>query len=172
MIKNNQRTNPPLSLRSRTSLEKGGIFGFTLIELLIAITIGMLMIGLGSVTLNNFNENQKLESTRKELISNLRLARNYAVTNQLKEGGDRSSVKINLDGTVTIITQTDANVDIDPAFFSKDITPKNIWIKLDNDIRFSVTDGRSINGIVNVGVSGNNSVKNIKIDESGLIYEE
>ncbi|MDD4026893.1 MAG: prepilin-type N-terminal cleavage/methylation domain-containing protein [Candidatus Shapirobacteria bacterium] len=36
MIKNNQRTNPPLSLRSRTSLEKGG---FTLIELLVVISI-------------------------------------------------------------------------------------------------------------------------------------
>lgn len=46
---NNQRTNPPLSLRSRTSLEKGG---FTLVELLVVITIVSILtvISLGSYT--------------------------------------------------------------------------------------------------------------------------
>jgi len=35
----NQRTNPPLSLRSRTSLKKGGNSGFTLMELLVVVII-------------------------------------------------------------------------------------------------------------------------------------
>lgn len=42
MKNKNQRTNPPLSLRSRTSFEKGGLFnclGFTLFELLVSISI-------------------------------------------------------------------------------------------------------------------------------------
>jgi len=142
---------------------------FTLIELMVAITIGMLVVGFGSVALNDFNEKQKVEAVKQELLADLRLARNYAVTNQLPEGGNRVTVIIDSDGLTTIESQ-DINNNFVENFSSKDITPKGVSISAPV-IRFSVTDGRSIDGAVNIGISGV-VIKNIKIDGSGLIYEE
>lgn len=148
---------------------------FTLIELMIAITIGLLTVGLGAVSLNDFNERQKIESTRQELLANLRLARNYAITNQFPGGSssdtDRVAVDIDINGLMTVGTQTSGNVGTGYTFFSKDITSGDILITPNKLIKFSVTDGRSINGIINIGISGN-ILKNIRIDDSGLIYEE
>lgn len=152
---------------------------FTLIELLIAITVGMLVVGIGAVSLNNFNEQQKVIATEQELLADLRLARNYAITNQLPSGGNRVLVSINNNGLLTIKPQNSSNNDVGTSFFSKDITPSNIIITVNNTVvgvgstigRFSVTDGRSISGALNIGISGVNFVKNIKIDDSGLIHE-
>ena len=154
--------------------------GFTLIELLVAITIGMLVVGFGSVALNNFYEGQKVESTKQEIMSNLRLARNYAITNQFPSDSssdtDRVAVLIDGNGLMTIGTQTSGDVD-KYNFFSKDITPKGVGVTFygpngTNIIRFSVTDGRSIGGTAGIIINGVNATKNIKVDESGLIYEE
>jgi len=154
--------------------------GFTLIELLVAIAIGMLAVGFSSVALNNFNEKQKLESVLDGVISNLRLARNYAVTNQFPDNSstntDRVAVTISSDGIMTAGTQTSGNQNTGYTFFSNDVTSSNgTAITFNgsdggNVIRFSVTDGRLIGGTASVVVFG--SDKKIKIDESGLIYEE
>jgi len=146
-------------------------FGFTLIELLIAMTVGILVVGFGTVALNNFNEQQKVEMAKEELLANLRLARNYATTNQLTNGGDRIVVVVNTDGVIEAITQNDSNNDIGTSFFSKDITPDGISINAPI-IRFSGTEGRSIGGTLSISISGSNLTKSIKIDESGLIYEQ
>jgi len=155
--------------------------GFTLIELLVAITIGLLVVGFGSVSLNNFYENQKVESTRQELVSNLRLARNYAITNQIPTNSsadtDRVAVSITDVGLMTVGTQTSGNNDAGYTFFSKDITPKGVGVtfygpNVTDTIRFSVTDGRSIGGTASIIINGVGTTKNIKIDESGLIYEK
>lgn len=146
-------------------------FGFTLVELLIAMSIGMLVVGFGAMALNNFNEKQEVETTKQELLSNLRLARNYAVTNQLSSGGDRVAVSVDADGVVKVTTQNNSNVDVGDSFFSKDITPKRVSI-IAPVIRFSVTDGRSIGGALDITIVGDDLIKKIKIDESGLIYEE
>lgn len=148
-------------------------FGFTLIELLVAITIGLLVVGFSSMSLNNFYEKQKVESTRQELLSNLRLARNYAVTNQLPTSGNRVSVTIDANGLMVIKPQDINGNDVGSSFFSKDFVPNNVWITISAPIQFSVSDGRLIGTTaVNIGVSGTNLVKNIKIDESGLIYDQ
>lgn len=155
--------------------------GFTLIELLVAITIGMLVVGFGSVSLNNFFENQKVVSTRQELISNLRLVRSYAITNQIPTDSsvdtDRVAVSIDINGLITVGTQTSDNNDTDYTFFSKDVVPKGVGVTFygpngTDIIRFSVTDGRSIGGTVSIIINGANTTKIIKVDESGLIYEE
>jgi len=159
--------------------------GFTLIELLVAITIGMLVMGLGIVFLNNFYENQKVESTRQELMANLRLARNYAITNQFPTDSsadtDRVAVSIDNAGLMIIGTQISGNIGNDTTvkynFFSKDITPKGVGVTFYGSggtkiIRFSVTDGRLIGGTASIIINGVNTTKNIKIDESGLIYEK
>lgn len=150
-------------------------FGFTLVELLIAITIGMLVVGFGLVSLNNFYQQQKVETVSQELLSNLILARNYAVTNQFPAGSssdtDRVAVTIDSEGLITAGTQTSGNQDTGDIFFSKDISSDDVSIIPNNVIKFSVTDGRSIGGTVSIIISGN-TTKEIRIDESGLIYEK
>ena len=151
--------------------------GFTLIELMVAITIGMLVVGFGSVSLNNFYENQKVESTKQELIANLRLARNYAATNQFTDDGNRLFVTINSDGLMEMKSYKEDNTSYIETIFSKDVTPKGVGVtfygpNLTNIIRFSITDGRSIGGTASIIINGVNITKNVKVDESGLIYEE
>ncbi|MDD4026896.1 MAG: prepilin-type N-terminal cleavage/methylation domain-containing protein [Candidatus Shapirobacteria bacterium] len=155
-------------------------FGFTLIELLVAITIGMLVVGVGSVSLNKFNEGQKVEAARQEILANLRLARNYAITEQFNEdvpaNTDRVIVTI-VNGTMVAKSQRgDTPLSGDQTFFSKKINLKNISVTISNPIKFSVTDGRSIDGIVQITVKGDGSSDNISkiiiIDNSGLIYEQ
>jgi len=147
---------------------------FTLIELLIAITIGILVIGFGSIALNDFNEKQKVESTRQELLSNLRLARNYAITNQLG-GATKIVVSISQSGVIKIIDDLSLKT-----FLDKDISPNGVKITAPN-VYFSVSDGRSVTsdtplvGIdvdIIIAADDDSTVKNISIDESGLIYEE
>lgn len=144
--------------------------GFTLIELMVAITIGMLVVGLGSISLNEFNEKQKILGVSQEVLANLRLARSYAVNNQLPENGNRVAVTIDENGLMVLksLNVSDGDLEI---ISSKDITPKGITIT-PVTVKFSVTDGRSINGAVNINITGDDTVKNIKIEESGLIYEE
>lgn len=143
---------------------------FTLIELLVAITIGIVVVGFGSVALNKFNEQQKITTTSQELLSELRLARNYAITDQLK-GGNRSVVKIDNNGLMTVDSYKD-NVYI-KSFLSKDLTPKGVTI-ISPTISFSVFDGRLISGaeLTVAGDTGDSESKTIKIDDSGLIYEK
>jgi prepilin-type N-terminal cleavage/methylation domain-containing protein len=62
--------------------------GFTFIELMVVITIGAVVIGTGMVYLNRFNARQKLESVKREVVSNLRLAQNYAKTRQRPVGSN------------------------------------------------------------------------------------
>lgn len=146
-------------------------FGFTLIELIVAVTIGLLVLGFGIVVLNDFNQRQKLEAVKNELMANLRLARNYAITNNLPQGGNR--VLMMVDGVGNLVMQSrdagDSGVEV---ISSKNIGQKNIGISIPN-VRFSVTDGRSIGGSVVATVVGDDGVTRvIKIDESGLIYEQ
>lgn len=153
--------------------------GFTLIELLISITIGMLVIGFGSVALNNFNEQQKVDAVKQEVLADLRLARNYAITEQFNEdvpaNTDRVIVTIN-NGTMVVKSQKgDTSDSHDQTFFSKNISSKNVSVVVNGNIQFSVTEGRSIGGKVEIVIEGDVSdsgSKTIKIDDSGLIYEE
>lgn len=160
-------------------------FGFTLVELLVTMVIGLLVLGFGAVFLNNFYDRQKVVSVGQELLSELMLARNYAVTNQFPSGSssdtDRVAVMINNDGLLVIGTQTTGSVGNDTnvkyTFFSKDIVPKGVGVTFRGPdgvgvIRFSITDGRLIGGTASVVINGVGTTKNIKIDESGLIYEK
>jgi len=159
-------------------------FGFTLIELLIAITIGLLVVGFGAVSLNSFYQQQKVESVSQELLSDLILARNYAITNQIPTGSsaDTDRVTVTIDNTGLMIIKTQKKDDSDGndshTFFSKDITTEGVGITVissyGNNIaaKFSVTDGRSIGGTASIIITGGSTTENIKIDESGLIYEE
>ncbi|MEK7527851.1 MAG: prepilin-type N-terminal cleavage/methylation domain-containing protein [Patescibacteria group bacterium] len=69
-------------------------FGFTFIELMVVITIGMMVMGTGMVFFNRFNERQKLKSVQEEVVSNLRLAQNFAKSRQRPAGGSENVVYV------------------------------------------------------------------------------
>jgi len=124
---------------------------------------------LSSVGINmvkDFNGNQKLESAKEEILANLRLARNYAMTNQLSIGA--TGVVFNLNNGVVMIKDTGKT------FLSKTIFTSEIKATIGSSIIFSVTDGRSLNGDVGITLASNltTSTKNILIQKSGNIYEQ
>jgi prepilin-type N-terminal cleavage/methylation domain-containing protein len=72
--------------------------GFNLIEVLVAMSIIMLLTGGILIYFNDFNSRQKVEGARIELIGNLKLARNYAVTRQkINNGSEVEYVYVKID---------------------------------------------------------------------------
>jgi prepilin-type N-terminal cleavage/methylation domain-containing protein len=84
--------------------------GFTLIELIVAIVILLLFTGSGVITMNNFNDKQKLLGVRGEIKSMLELTRNYASTMQYAQAAAdgvvpsyyRFTIEDDLDGKIFI----------------------------------------------------------------------
>lgn len=146
---------------------KNNNFGFTLIELIVALAILMLLSNMGLNMVKDFNGKQKLESAKEEILANLRVARNYAITNQLSPGATGAIFNLN-NGVVTIS-------DTGQTFLSKTIFNSEIAVTtIGSQIVFSVTDGRSINGDVGITLFSlpTNTSKNILIQSSGNIYEK
>ena len=57
--------------------------GFTLIELIAAVSIMMVLLGVGSYAISGFTQSRKVMSARNEMTTHIKLARNLAMTNQL-----------------------------------------------------------------------------------------
>ena len=142
------------------------------------------MIGFGSASLNKFNDKQKVETVSQEVAANLRLARNYAVTEQLPEGANKVTATIDSEGFINIRSQN-AVGGILTSYSRKDITPNGVTVVFhttdvadSSTIKFGVTDGRLIDKNLNsvtavVTITGNDGyTKTINIVESGLIYEQ
>jgi prepilin-type N-terminal cleavage/methylation domain-containing protein len=147
--------------------------GFTLIELMVAVTVLLLMIGVGAVALNNFNSRQKVSAAKDEMISNIKLTRNYATTMQTPDGttGKLSYVELQItpSGQMTAIAH-----DIDQQYFQSLPFP-DVNVTLSDNIQFGAYKGNSLAGDVTITIksSENPSVQSvIKILSSGLIYEE
>lgn len=73
--------------------------GFTLIELIVVVTIMMVLAGVGSMSLNNFNGQKELEAIRNDVSAHLKLARNLAITKQFPDSTtDLKFVRVNIAG--------------------------------------------------------------------------
>ncbi|MEI8067766.1 MAG: prepilin-type N-terminal cleavage/methylation domain-containing protein [Candidatus Shapirobacteria bacterium] len=157
--------------------------GFTLIELMVSVTIMAILLGVGVVSLNNFNNSQKVETTKNELISSLKLARNYAITMQLPNGvsGTLNYVQVDLktNGQISvdaygILDGQNTTMNIGP-YFSKDISPIGVDITVTNIINFASYKGDLVypNYPVSIIISSSedpdDAAKSILIDSSGLI---
>jgi type IV fimbrial biogenesis protein FimT len=152
--------------------------GFTLIELMISVTILTLLLGIGTVSLNDFNANQKVQAAKNELISNLKFARNYATTMQLPVGvtGQMSYVEVGIsNGIITAATN------IGSTYFSKIFSTDGIGIGVsysDNSrqyIRFASYKGNSLGGNIKITINSNEKVGSsavVEINDSGLINEK
>lgn len=156
-------------------------FGFTLVEMMVVVAVIMVMTGVGAVSLNQFNKNQDLDSKKEELITDLKLARTLAKTNQLpnETTGSLKYIKINLNNGIGIDTVAILADGTQVNYSSKE----NKSITANNSFGFSVDDGRLTDGNGNlVGTplcltlyfsnNGSNDKKYIYIESSGLVYEK
>jgi len=123
----------------------------------------------------DFNGTQKLESAKEEILANLRVARNYAITNQLPNGADRVLFSLISTGDLIIKPQNSAGDIGSSTFLVKDLFTSEIGATfVGSSIVFSVTDGRSLNGDIGLTLVSTltTNTKNILIQNSGNIYEK
>lgn len=116
--------------------------GFTLIELLVGMAIIIMIAGGGSVYVNNFRARQDLKLARDELINNLRLARNLALSSQKPAGNtDKVAYVVVTIGDGGVLTaSTPAGV----SFFSQDVTPNGVAVSSSGNIWFQGYEGRLV----------------------------
>ncbi|MFA4827100.1 MAG: prepilin-type N-terminal cleavage/methylation domain-containing protein [Candidatus Shapirobacteria bacterium] len=117
--------------------------GFTFIELLISISIIMLLVGGVMASFNSFAVKNKLDNAKEEVMSNLRLARSYAVSMQGAEGTTGSNLKyvkveMNTNGVMTVM------MDSDEEYFSRDLTPAEMTVAMTpTSLLFGAYEGKA-----------------------------
>jgi len=160
---------------------------FSLIELLVAVTVMLLLSGGAFVYINNFSVNQKMESTRKEMISNLRLARNYALTGQRSDGDGLNYVEVHIsqDG----LMEAWPNEDVGSSYYSVDVSSVGVVISVvpDGSLFFKAYEGKMLedvggtlvsfpfNEAVEIIIGSSEDVgetKVVEIKSSGMINEK
>lgn len=120
--------------------------GFTLVELMVAITISMVLAGVGIVSYNRYDMREKTNQTASEVVSYINLARSMAMTNQKTDGFsaglDYVSVVLR-DGTISAFP-VNISSGTGPSYFSKVITDNGTTItQLDfGDLQFGTTTGK------------------------------
>lgn len=158
---------------------------------MVTVTIMMVLAAGGAIYLNRFGSTQKVESTKLELLSSLRLARNYAMTKQLVNEDDPDLKYVSVIWTKDGLISASVNNDIGTTYFSKDVSPDGIGItnvSSSNLLWFSAFNGKLVKDdgtgkIVPVDESekvilvvnskeGVGNTKTIEINSSGLIDEK
>lgn len=153
--------------------------GFTLIELLITITIIGLVTGGGILYLSRSNALQKIDTSKQEILSNLRFVRNLAITNQKPFGfGNLAQYKVTLDANGLMTTwPVDMAGGIGSSYFSKDLTPDGVILNLSNGspFGFSSYEGRFLgvgsSMVINISELSIGDTKQLIITQSGLIND-
>jgi prepilin-type N-terminal cleavage/methylation domain-containing protein len=158
--------------------------GFTLIEIMVVVAVIIVLTGVGAVSLNKFNGNQALDAQKEELMSDLRLARNMAKTNQLPYGVSGSLQYVEIEILNKILTVNSVSIDESGNTNVNDYsTKKNESTNtINSSFGFSVENGRLTNGngvLVSSPVcltlyldSDSSDKKYVYIETSGLIYEK
>lgn len=153
--------------------------GFTLIELMVSVAIMGVMVGGGVFYMNRVNSLQKIDSAREELISNLREARNLAITNQKPIGFTDLVTEIYVDLKPNGLLEVKPNsVTEEIKYSSKNIADVNIDIGITNGpIRFEMYTGKLMgSGSIEIIISSKELTsaedKVISINSSGLIDDK
>jgi prepilin-type N-terminal cleavage/methylation domain-containing protein len=153
---------------------------FTLVEMMVVVAVMMLLTGIGAVSLNKFNNGQKLDGQKEELIADLKLAKNMAKTNQLPVGitGSLKYVQVILNSGIGISATTVLSEGSNGNYFSKE----NNSISASSTFGFSVENGRltddtgkltSTPVCLTLYLSSDTTTrKYVYIDTSGLVYEK
>lgn len=120
--------------------------GFTLIELLVVVSISLILVGGGVLTATRFLARERLITARNEIISVLKLARDYALTSQKPVGYapqlDYVAVTMTTGGQLAVWP---VNLGTSgSAYTSKNINSNGVALTSINygDILFSVPEGK------------------------------
>ena len=157
--------------------------GFTLVELMVGLAIFAVVGGFGLNYINGFGARQDLGAVRDEVVSAIRLARNYAVTQQKASGfvGEMRYVSVNIGSSLVSIYP---DVNTATPYYSKNFTSNSVIISKSNGndtIRFSSFEGKMVGTtgvtlgvgssvmITLTSVTGTTSV--VIIDSLGVVNE-
>lgn len=125
------------------------IRGFTLVELMVAVAIGIVVVSIGVVSVNNFYSKQKVDGVATEVAGMVRLAKNYAVTMQ-SPGGYAQPVEyvvvtINSTGLVAISPgNNSAGMSVGTTYTSKQVNLGEVQISqvANGVLMFSMPEGK------------------------------
>lgn len=111
-----------------------------MVELLVAVAIIMVLAGGVFVYVGSFRASQELEAAKKELVSALRLARNYALTWQTPETDELEFVEVNVSSEGVVEARPNG---VGTTYFSVDVTKAGVGVSLTADsLMFAVYSGK------------------------------
>ncbi len=162
--------------------------GFSLVELMVVIAVMGLLAGGAVVFINRFNAQQRFTSSVEKTITQLKLARNYAVTLQRPDNSKLTAVVVTIDagGTMTAVPYPESEDDDYKQFkyFSTKVVEEGITVSsVPVTIRFAPVTGKLLDSTYKLddapgdikisfsSVEGATSKEKIKIDKSGVISE-
>ncbi len=156
--------------------------GFTLIELIVAMSVMLLLLGIGSYSISKFTQSRKVMVARNELTTYIKLARNLAITNQLpNKKTNLKYVRVTLSGmTISVVGIDDNGVSFSGfPYFSKTIDAKGVTTGGLLTFGFSGLSGKltDSNGnlddnYLSVNVTEGVDTYSIKVDSLGIITDE
>lgn len=168
--------------------------GFTLIELMVSVSIIVVLIGMGAASMSQFYARDKIISAKSEVISVLKMARNYAVTMQFpaeyaENGWQLDAVEVVHDiprqlSVVAATTKSISNSTLEKKgspYFTTTIKDSEVTLSsVDSDVIFSVPEGKLLNRngtpkdkdyvkTIFIGAAGVGETMVVKINAMGVI---
>ncbi|PIT90709.1 MAG: hypothetical protein COU22_00715 [Candidatus Komeilibacteria bacterium CG10_big_fil_rev_8_21_14_0_10_41_13] len=146
--------------------------GFSLVELITVVAIIGILASLTYPSFNNYTQNQELKNSAKELLSNLKLAQQYTVTEQAKY-----SVAINLmSGSYSLIKKGDPDQTIQSFSLDEDVYFSSANGIQDSEAVFNPTGAVDYSGEVFLTHQQSERLVKVTIKPSGYVnweyYEE
>jgi prepilin-type N-terminal cleavage/methylation domain-containing protein len=158
--------------------------GFSLVELLVVVAIILILTGIGSYTISHFNQTSNLVKLRDYLSSQIKLARNLAITNQLPSGSlDLKYVKVTISGgrlTVAGMEEGETGVGTteSPYFSNKLDIPGSVTVTDKNfgfwgrTGRLTDVNGEFFNGPVVIDLIDGSEKYSLSINDLGVISND
>lgn len=136
--------------------------GFTILEIIIAIAIIGIVMGLSIPLIKNLDPGLKLSSAASELVGNLRLAQQMAISQQIKYG-----VKLLPPLSYELIKVESSTTTIKTVLLKEGVTIESIISIADNTIVYNPIGEPSSSGMINL--SKDKKESKIEIKPSGYV---
>jgi len=160
--------------------------GFTLIELIVAVSVMMVLLGIGSYAISGFTKSRKVMSARNEMATHIKLARNLAITNQLPdETTNLQYVRVTISGmTISVVgVAKNGSVFATAPYFSRTIEAKGVTTTIDGGLissfgfdgisgKLTDSDGNLSDTVLTVDVTEGSEKYSIEINSLGVITGE